>query len=301
MQKAVTTVAEYADNIARSWKKGRAGYLEAANYCAEAKAKFKGEALKRLHEQLCLDKSTFSKLATIGGNNKMKEQRIRALLPGTISRLYAVALLEDDQIEAAVASGLLNPKATRADLDDFRRTGGELVRLYPEGKFEGSEGQEFIDAVERICAQFPVRSEWKCKPEPQQEAAVADEGVSVEADESEEAAEDDDAEDAPESDEDEESSEGDDDENSAEESSPAAGKEALGGGVASPSSATAKTGGKAGGAPKGPEKRASQKAHLKVVPTGSPKASGGPRKAATAPQARAPSSTTAKPSDGAIG
>jgi hypothetical protein len=48
------------------------------------------DELKKLHDQLCVDKSTFSKLATIGGNAKLKDRRIVALLPGTISRLYAV-------------------------------------------------------------------------------------------------------------------------------------------------------------------------------------------------------------------
>jgi hypothetical protein len=116
----IPSVDEYAERIERSFKKGCDGDREMADACAEAQENLDAKQLKRLHDQMCVNKGEFSKWNKVGANQKLKEPSIWALLPSGVERKYAVALFTDQEIDDAIAAGVLNSKATRGELNVFR-------------------------------------------------------------------------------------------------------------------------------------------------------------------------------------
>jgi len=117
------------NRINQHWTKAVQSIFEVASACAEGN-KLDSAGKKRLFSLLPFSPATFSKLASIGADNRLDDKSIRQLLPPSLSTIYEVQQLNDQQLQAAVAQGVLNPKVTRAELQKWGRRDAKT----PKGK-----------------------------------------------------------------------------------------------------------------------------------------------------------------------
>lgn len=109
-------VAAFADRISSNWQDTLDGIIRVAADCAAAKNELSRSEKRDLLERLPFGESMFSKLAAIGDDRRlMKHQEP---LPPSISTLYVLHKLSDEQFEAAVTEGTLKPDVTREDLQE---------------------------------------------------------------------------------------------------------------------------------------------------------------------------------------
>jgi hypothetical protein len=106
----------YAPHIRRGWNKSVEGMLEAASWCAEAKKALTTEELKALQSRLPFDPSTFSKLAKIGRDDRLRDPQVKDLLPSKFSLVYEMSKLGDGDFQRLIDEGKVTPGLKRADL-----------------------------------------------------------------------------------------------------------------------------------------------------------------------------------------
>src|SRR6266480_8165842 len=112
-------VAEYAERISGNWQKAVGSIFKVAADCAAAKNELTRSERLELLERLPFGESMFSKLASIGADNRLNEHQ--ELLPPSISTLYLIQNMSNEQLEAAVTEGALRPDVTRDDLEEWTR------------------------------------------------------------------------------------------------------------------------------------------------------------------------------------
>ena len=115
------TASAFASRINQHWTKAATSILETAVACAQASTKLSAIEKERLWELLPFSKSTFSKLATIGADERLAKESIRSLLPPSFSTIYELRRLNDDQFTAALSQGVLKPDLTRSELQKWRQ------------------------------------------------------------------------------------------------------------------------------------------------------------------------------------
>jgi hypothetical protein len=108
-------VAGYATRINHHWRRTVEGILSVAKDCAAAKRELTDTEKQELYKRLPFGKSMFSKLATIGENDRLFEHR--ELLPASISTLYMLCGLSNERFELAIAEGVVRPDMTRDELE----------------------------------------------------------------------------------------------------------------------------------------------------------------------------------------
>ena len=161
LKKDIPSVDEYAERIERGFKKGCDGEREMADACAEAQENLDAKQLKRLHDKMCVDKGEFSKWNKVGCSQKLKDPSIWALLPSGVERKYAVALFTDKKIDDAIAAGVLNPKATRGELNAFRKgkppesPTRKLAEIRVPRKYDPAKEANLIAALRKILGDRP--------------------------------------------------------------------------------------------------------------------------------------------------
>ncbi len=123
----------YLKRITSHWQKATASILEVAALCADANSNLMRDEKRLLLEEIPFSAATFSKLATIGSNQRLRGQRLRKLLPPSYSIIYAVAQLDHGELKAAVREKVISPTSTRAQIERWvakrRVTGVELQKL----------------------------------------------------------------------------------------------------------------------------------------------------------------------------
>lgn len=115
-------VEEYRSKIEASWFKSTIGIIETCRHCAEAEAKLTSEQRKCLYDRLPFDRSWFQKLVKIGRDVRLQSSDIVRLLPASATTIYALAKLQDDDLSAALKSGIVRPGMTRCDLTKWLNT-----------------------------------------------------------------------------------------------------------------------------------------------------------------------------------
>lgn len=93
---------EIAAAIQRPWNAAIDGILEAARHCARWNPHLKGKKRKELLQVLGWSNSKLSRIATIGGDQRLYDEDIRKLLPVSWPTLYEFTKLSDDQLAAAI-------------------------------------------------------------------------------------------------------------------------------------------------------------------------------------------------------
>ena len=142
------TVIDRAHEINSSWKETTDGLLKTACLCATAYQELKPEEKRELMGKLDFSASTFSKLAKIGGNDRLHAITNRPLLPPNFSIMYEVVKLKDDERQAAADDGILNPGMTRADLVAW------------PSKHKGHSGKSKVSQAKKLIAKLKVPEDY---------------------------------------------------------------------------------------------------------------------------------------------
>ena len=110
------SIQSLAKAINASWQKTTDSVLETAVLCANANAKLKADEKKKLYELLVCSSATFAKLAKIGEQEALQADPIKSLLPPNYTIVYEIAKLHQADLAAAVETGIINHRMTRADI-----------------------------------------------------------------------------------------------------------------------------------------------------------------------------------------
>jgi hypothetical protein len=116
----VPSVLTYAERIGESWRRWIEGILEVAHHCAEASARLTTAQKSELMLSLPFDEATFSKLVQIGNDARLQKPEIRRLLPPHYTKIYAITVLNDEELGQAIAEKIIHLDMKRADLEAWR-------------------------------------------------------------------------------------------------------------------------------------------------------------------------------------
>ena len=92
--------------------------MAVAKLCADANKQLWPHEKKELIALLPFASPTFSKLAQIGADKRLKGP-IQKLLPPSYSIIYSVSQLKDNELDSAVKQKIITPTLKRADLDQW--------------------------------------------------------------------------------------------------------------------------------------------------------------------------------------
>lgn len=117
------TWQDFADLINSAWQRGVSFIFQTGEYLIEAHEvldRREFEALVQL--KLDFDASVARKLMRIAGNPILCAHVHKDKLPPCWSTLYELSKLEDDDLRAAIADGVVSPKMQRRDAIALRKT-----------------------------------------------------------------------------------------------------------------------------------------------------------------------------------
>jgi hypothetical protein len=109
-------VGSYACRIGDNWRRAAQGMMEVARLCAEANERLSASEKKQLVQGLPFKQSAFSKFAQIGKDARLHAPHVQPLLPPHYSITYPLTQLTNEQLEVALAEGVINSDMKRADL-----------------------------------------------------------------------------------------------------------------------------------------------------------------------------------------
>lgn len=110
----------YRDEICRGWVKSVQSILDLCKTCAEAYDKLGPHGFHKLTEQVPFSASKLSILCAIGRDERLHKKPVLRRLPACYSTMYQVHLLNDDELNTAVDSGLLQPDVKREHIEKLR-------------------------------------------------------------------------------------------------------------------------------------------------------------------------------------
>jgi hypothetical protein len=113
-------VAQYAERISAKWYRTTATIFEVSTDCFAAREELSVLERHALIERLPFGASMFSKLASIGGDDRLKKNQ--KLLPPSISTIDLFRKLSDEQFENAKTEKMLRPDATRDQVEEWKRS-----------------------------------------------------------------------------------------------------------------------------------------------------------------------------------
>ncbi|MGZ4862189.1 MAG: hypothetical protein ACXV2E_05345 [Halobacteriota archaeon] len=146
-------VTEYAERISANWQKSTDAILKVAADCAAAKNDLTRSEKRDLFERLPFGESMFSKLASIGNDTRLFEHK--ELMPPSISTMYQIHELSDEQFETAKTEKVLRPDVTRDKVQEWTlgktdkpaRNKLALYCVYPEKLLDAELHVQVRDAV----------------------------------------------------------------------------------------------------------------------------------------------------------
>lgn len=150
----------YVSEIDARWHKMADGILEVGTLCVEAVRSLCPEDRKALHGRLRFSKGTISKLVKIGNDERLRRDFVKKRLPPSYTTIYAIALLSDAQLAAAIADEIIHADMQRSDLDKWLGKDGDPkqeVLFTLIGLEEISEGRlaVFQDRLRKTLLDFP--------------------------------------------------------------------------------------------------------------------------------------------------
>ncbi len=110
-------VDRFAERINASWHKTSESIFDLASVCAQAEKELSPAAKKALIARLPFDRVTFSKLATIGNDARLRP--LMRQLPSSFSTLYELSRFDETQLASGLKTGAINSHATRQEIIDF--------------------------------------------------------------------------------------------------------------------------------------------------------------------------------------
>jgi hypothetical protein len=123
----VSSVAHYASSIGECWYRGLTAMMEVARLCAEASNRLIAVQKSELIAKLPFGEATFSKLTQIGTDSRLHTPEVQRLLPAHYTTIYAVTLLNDEELSAAIAEKVIHTKIKRAELQRWCTSRREKV------------------------------------------------------------------------------------------------------------------------------------------------------------------------------
>jgi hypothetical protein len=152
-------IAQYAKRISAKWHSTTASIMMVAEECYSAREELEDASEKRdLIRRLPFGESMFSKLASIGGDKRLKENQ--ALLSPSISTIDLIRKLPDDKFELAKKEKVLG--VTRDEMEEWIRSKTEkparrqisapelpsaLYCVYPEQLLDAEQHAKVWSAV----------------------------------------------------------------------------------------------------------------------------------------------------------
>jgi hypothetical protein len=91
--------------------------LATCEICAEADKEVHREERKDFYESLPFDRTVFSKLAAIGRCPALYNPEVETSLPPNYSILHIARKLTSEELDRAIAQGVISPDTNRAELD----------------------------------------------------------------------------------------------------------------------------------------------------------------------------------------
>jgi hypothetical protein len=119
--KEVYSVASYAASIGGSWRRAVEAIMEVARLCLDASERLTAPERQELVDKLPFGQSVFSKLITIGKNERLQAPEVQRLLPPHYTIVYSLATLHKYDLDQAIAARVVCPDMTRFDLEKWIR------------------------------------------------------------------------------------------------------------------------------------------------------------------------------------
>jgi hypothetical protein len=91
-----------------------------------------GEWLKMIKEELPFEGSTARRLIIIANDDKLRDRAHGHNLPVQWRTLYELTKLTDEQFDAAIESGAINPKMERKDVKGLRDRENTTKKAIPD-------------------------------------------------------------------------------------------------------------------------------------------------------------------------
>jgi hypothetical protein len=112
-------VAALGLRITKNWHKSKEGILAVATDCAFARENLTPAKLQELYKTLPFGQSMFSKLASIGADERLLANRDS--LPPSITTMYLAHNLSDDHFYEAISKGVLSADCRRKDVENLSK------------------------------------------------------------------------------------------------------------------------------------------------------------------------------------
>ena len=128
-------IEDFVSKITTCWYRSTKAIFDTATICKLADEQLSPAQKKKLLKRLPFGESTFSKLVQIGKDRRILKEIKR--LPPSMSTMYEVTLLSDEQLEQAIEAGVISAEATRDDIKVFRESGKPALKAGGPSKQAG--------------------------------------------------------------------------------------------------------------------------------------------------------------------
>jgi N6-adenosine-specific RNA methylase IME4 len=132
----------YAERICVAWQSSIVGIIECGKILSEAKAALPhGQFIEMVENDLPFKRRTAHRLMAVAQDSRLSDGTHVSFLPASWGTLYELTKLSDEQFEAALSDGIINPEMERGEVSDLRRLGKreEYVASVDEGCVEALE------------------------------------------------------------------------------------------------------------------------------------------------------------------
>jgi hypothetical protein len=170
---SIDRVTAFAQRISVHWQKACHSILEVAIACAEFDEACTPKEKKHLLEILKLSAPAFSKLVKIGSKRRLRDEAIQERLPASVSTMYEISNLTDQQFDLALAKGTIHPGVTREQVKKFARAGslgrsrtstegsvqGELFCIYSNTPIAPDQQSQLREEMTELADKYGLRFE----------------------------------------------------------------------------------------------------------------------------------------------
>jgi hypothetical protein len=131
-------IEDFVSKITTCWYRSTKAIFDTATICKLADEQLSPAQKKKLLKRLPFGESTFSKLVQIGKDQRIPKSIKR--LPPSMSTMYEVTLLSDEQLEQAKEADIISAEATRDSIKLFRESGKPALKADGPSKPAGHQG-----------------------------------------------------------------------------------------------------------------------------------------------------------------
>jgi hypothetical protein len=116
----VKSVDDFEREISGAWHRALSSIIDVGKLCAEAASALDRADLNDLKSRLTMSDATFTKLVKIAQDQRIADPENQLRLPCSYGTLYELTHLSDDEFEAAIGDGSINPDMQRNDAAALR-------------------------------------------------------------------------------------------------------------------------------------------------------------------------------------